>query len=146
MTGARAAVAVGVVAAAAALVAVLVLPAGAARTTRAAPATHAARPFDGRLAGAPLQRANCASWHAASAAQRGQAVRALSATIGGASTSGGVGTTMPDADVSALFDRFCGTPGTSHFALYLLYARAAAFSRHRGPTPITAPPAQQPGL
>jgi hypothetical protein len=109
-------------------------------------ATHTApRSYDGTLAGAPLQRANCANWHAASAAQRGQAVRALSATIGGASTTGGVGTTLPDREVSALFDRVCGTPGTSSFALYLIYARAAAFSHQRhGPTPITAPPAQPP--
>jgi hypothetical protein len=141
MRGARVAIAAGAAAALAALVAVLVLPAGAART---APAAHP-RPFDGRLAGAPLQRANCESWHAAPPTQRSQAVKALSATIGGASTSGGVGTTMPDRDVAALLDRVCGTPGTNHFALYLIYARAAAFSRHRGPTPITAPSAQ-PGL
>jgi hypothetical protein len=101
--------------------------------------------FNGTLSGAPLQRANCTSWHAASPARRRQAVRALTATIGGASTSGGVGTTLPDRDVSALFDRVCSTPGTSSFALYLIYARAAAFSHQgHGPTPITAPPAQPP--
>jgi hypothetical protein len=72
-------------------------------------------------------------------------VRALSATIGGASTTGGFGTTLSDRDVAALFDRVCSTPGTSSFALYLIYARAAAFSHRRnGPTPITAPPAQPP--
>lgn len=124
-----------------AVAAVEVLPLGATRTT------PAPRPFDGMLAGAPLQRANCASWHAASAPQRGQAVRALTATIGGASTTGGVGTTLADGEVAALFDRVCGTPGTSHFALYLIYARAAAFGGQRhGPTPITAPPADRPGV
>jgi hypothetical protein len=47
--------------------------------------------------------------------------------------------------VAALFDRGCATPGTSSFVLYLIYARAVAFSRQgRGPTPITAPPAQPP--
>jgi hypothetical protein len=108
-------------------------------------ATRPERPSDGTLAGAPLQRANCTSWHAASSDQRGAAVRALSATIGGASTSGGVGTTLPDRDVAALFDRVCGTPGTSSFVLYLIYARSAAFSHQgRGPTPINAPPAQPP--
>jgi hypothetical protein len=115
------------------------LPLGATRT---APAPRA---YDGMLAGLPLQRANCASWHAAAATQRGQAVRALSATIGGASTTGGFGTTLPDREVSALFDRVCGTPGTTSFVLYLIYARAAAFSHQaHGPTPITAPPAQPP--
>jgi hypothetical protein len=136
----RAALAGGAVAAGLALAALA--SGGLPGATQPAPAPRA---YDGTLAGAPLQRANCANWHAASAAQRGQAVRALSATIGGASTTGGVGTTLPDREVSALFDRVCGTPGTSSFALYLIYARAAAFSRQRhGPTPITAPPAQPP--
>lgn len=106
---------------------------------------HAARGYDGTLAGLPLQRANCTSWHTAAPARRGQAVRALTATIGGASTSGGVGRTLPDREVAALFDRVCGTPGTSSFVLYLIYARAVAFSRQgHGPTPITAPAAQPP--
>jgi hypothetical protein len=135
--------AVAAVLALAALAAAGALPLHATRTARA----PAPRAYDGMLAGAPLQRANCASWRAAAPAQRGQAVRALSATIGAASTSGGVGTTLPDRDVSALFDRVCRTPGTSSFALYLIYARAAAFRNQRnGPTPITGPPAQQPGL
>jgi hypothetical protein len=111
--------------------------------SRSAPrAAPAARPYDGMLAGLPLQRANCTSWHTAAPAQQRQAVRGLSATIGGASSTGGVGTTMPDAAVAALFDRVCSTPGTANFVLYLIYARAAAFS-HQGPTPITAPPADK---
>jgi hypothetical protein len=135
----RAALAGGAAVALAVLASVGVVALGA---TQPAPAPRA---YDGTLAGAPLQRANCASWHAAAAAQRGRAVRALSATIGGASTTGGVGTTLPDRDVSALFDRVCGTPGTTSFVLYLIYARAAAFSHQgHGPTPITAPPAQPP--
>jgi hypothetical protein len=136
----RAALAAGAVALALALG---VLALGATRAAHApAPAPRA---YDGTLAGTPLQRANCTDWHAASAAQRRQAVRALSATIGGASTTGGVGTTLPDRDVSALFDRVCGTRGTASFVLYLVYARAAAFSHQgHGPTPITAPPAQPP--
>jgi hypothetical protein len=128
------------------LVAVLALAALATgKREPAVPVALPAQAFNGTLAGAPLQRANCTSWHGASPVQRRQAVRALTATIGGASTSGGVGTTLPDGDVSALFDRVCATPGTASFALYLIYARAAAFSRQgRGPTPITAPPAQPP--
>jgi hypothetical protein len=88
----------------------------------------------GTLAGAPLQRASCRHWEAADGAQRTVAVRALTATIGGPSTSGGVGTTLSDAAAAALFDRVCATPGTAGFALYLVYARAAAFS-HRAVGP-----------
>jgi hypothetical protein len=135
----RAALAGGIVVAALALG---VLALGSSRAARTAPPPHA---YDGTLAGKPLQRANCTDWHAAPASQRGRAVRALSATIGGASTTGGVGTTLPDRDVAALFDRVCGTSGTSSFVLYLVYARAAAFSHQgHGPTPITAPSAQPP--
>jgi hypothetical protein len=111
----------------------------------ATPATPRAPAWDGTLGGVPLQRTNCTDWHGADTTQRGQVVRALTATIGGASSTGGVGTTLPDGDVAALFDRVCGTPGTSSFVLYLIYARSAAFSHQRnGPTPITAPAAQPP--
>jgi hypothetical protein len=111
----------------------------------APPAATTSHAWNGTLNGAPLQRADCTSWHGATRVQRGQTVRALTATIGGASTSGGVGTTLPDRDVASLFDRVCGTPGTQSFVLYLIYARAAAFSRQgHGPTPITAPAAQPP--
>ena len=103
---------------------------------RAAPPP--ARAYDGLLAGVPLQRARCRNWRAAAPGPRRDAVRALTATIGGASTTGGVGTTLSDSAVTALFDRVCATPATSGFALYLIYARAAAFSRthvtERGPS------------
>jgi hypothetical protein len=111
----------------------------------AAPPPGQPHAWNGTLGGAPLQRANCTSWHGANREQRGQTVRALTATIGGASTSGGVGTTLPDREVASLFDRVCSTPGTRSFVLYLIYARAAAFSSQgHGPTPITAPAAQPP--
>jgi len=93
------------------------------------PAPAHAAAFNGLLAGVPMQRARCHEWARAPTAQKSAAVRALSATIGGASTGGGVGTTMGDRQVAALFDRICGTPNTDGFALYLIYARAAAFSR-----------------
>ncbi len=85
--------------------------------------------FDGTLMGAPLQRARCEHWLAAGPAQRLDAVRGITANIGGPSTSGGVGTTLTEADAVRLFDRTCATPATRGFALYLIYARAAAFSR-----------------
>jgi hypothetical protein len=124
----------------AALLAVLVVaalaqgrshPARAPAAARAAPAAALAAPdpaFAGRLAGVPLQRARCRNWHAAGAGERLGAIRALRETVGGASTTGGVGTTLADEQATALFDRICATPQTSGFALYLLYARAAAFS------------------
>jgi hypothetical protein len=141
----RGAVAGGLALVAVAAVVVAVALAGGGASPGGTARAPAARDYNGTLAGRPLQRANCTSWHAAGAAQRGQAVRALTATIGGASTSGGVGRTLPDRDVTALFDRVCGTPGTSSFVLYLIYARAVAFSRQgHGPTPITAPAAQPP--
>jgi hypothetical protein len=140
--GRRAALAAGALAVAVVLAA---LAAGGVLSRGAPRAAPAERPFDGMLGGMPLQRANCASWQTASPGQRLAAVRGLSATIGGASTGGGFGTTMPDQDVAALFDRVCHTPGTANFVLYMIYARAAAFSHQRsGPTPITAPAAQPP--
>jgi hypothetical protein len=124
---------------------VATLAAAAALSLGARHAPPPPRAYDGTLAGATLQRANCTDWHVAPAAQRGQTVRALSATIGGASSTGVIGTTLPERDVSALFDRICATPGTSSFVLYLIYAHAAAFSHQGGgPTPITAPAAQPP--
>ena len=86
-------------------------------------------PFDGTLAGAPLQRATCTHWRAASVSERHGAVAALGMLVGGASTGGGVGTTLTEAQGLALFDRQCATPKTRHFILYVMYARAAAFSR-----------------
>jgi hypothetical protein len=89
----------------------------------------AERVVPGMLAGVPLQRASCAQWEAAGPAQRQAVVRALRATVGGASSTGGVGTTLPDDRARATLSRICATPSTAGFVLYLLYARAAAFSR-----------------
>ncbi len=89
----------------------------------------AAPTFDGRVGGVPLQQARCAQWATASATQRGQVVAALAATVGGASTTGGVGTTLPAARATAIFDVRCAQAGASSFLLYEIYTRAAAFSR-----------------
>jgi hypothetical protein len=85
--------------------------------------------YNGTLAGAPLQRARCEHWLRAGPSQRLDAVRGLTSTVGGASSSGGVGTTLTDAQAIALFDRTCATRATRGFVLYIIYARAAAFSR-----------------
>ena len=137
--GLRAALAGGA-AATAAVVAALVLSGGAAPD-----GASRARDYDGTLAGVAAAAGELHELAHGLPAQRDQAVHALTATIGGASTSGGVGRTLPDRDVAALFGRVCTTPGTSSFVLYLLYARAVAFSRQgHGPTPVTAPAAQPP--
>jgi hypothetical protein len=99
-----------------------------ARTASVAP-PPAERVVAGMLGGVPLQRASCADWQAAGPAQRRAVVASLRATVGGASSTGGVGTTLPDERAMATLSRICGTPSTGGFVLYLLYARAAAFSR-----------------
>jgi hypothetical protein len=78
------------------------------------------------LDGVRLQSANCERWWAASEAERGRAVDALSRSIGGP-TPYGPGTTLPDARVHALFDRVCAPTFTRHFLLYEIYIRAAGF-------------------
>jgi hypothetical protein len=85
--------------------------------------------YNGTLAGAPLQRARCEHWLAAPPAQRLDAVHGITSTMGGPSTSGGVGTTLTDAQAIGLFNRTCATRAARGFALYLIYARAAAYSR-----------------
>jgi hypothetical protein len=106
-------------------------PSGEVATTPAqAPAIVAPSvPFDGTLSGAPLQRARCLHWERAGIAERRGAVAALKMVIGGASTTGGVGTTLTEAQAMTLLDRTCASPKTAHFVLYMIYARAAAFSR-----------------
>jgi hypothetical protein len=101
--------------------------AGSTAAVARAPAAPDVTAFDGTLAGAPLQRASCASWLAASPAERTGAVASLRGLVGGASTTGGVGTTMSDAAAFQLFDTQCATPATRNFVLYVMYARAAAF-------------------
>jgi hypothetical protein len=122
--------------AAAVLTAALVLaglwPPRAHELVREAPAPAVvapAVPFDGTLSGAPLQRARCLHWKRAGLAERRGALAGLAMVVGGASTSGGVGTTLPEAQAMALMDRTCATPATRNFVLYIIYARAAAFSR-----------------
>jgi hypothetical protein len=77
-----------------------------------------------QIDGVSLQSANCTNWWAASGAERGRAIDALSRSIGGA-TPYGPGTTLPAAKVHALFDRVCAPAFTSHFLLYEIYIRAA---------------------
>lgn len=93
--------------------AVLRKPAGTAVTTQ--------------IGGVVLQQARCRQWLAADAPQRGAILRALTGSVGGASTSGGVGTTLTSAEATRLFDHVCTSPIARGFLLYELYIRAAGF-------------------
>jgi hypothetical protein len=100
-----------------------------ASTTHPHPA--AARPapdLNSLIHGAPLQRAHCTNWLAASPADRGVAVRALIATVGGPTEYRGVrGTALTPAESYALLDQACAAPVARHFLLYEIYIRAAGF-------------------
>jgi hypothetical protein len=81
------------------------------------------------LGGKPMQSALCAQWLRATAGEKQVFVQELAATVGGASTTGGYGTTLPDGEAIGVLDRQCASPKARHFMLYITYARAAAFSR-----------------
>lgn len=84
--------------------------------------------FSGLIAGAPLQRARCSHWLAATPAERQGAIASLSQVVGGRSTTGGYGTTLDASAAAALFDRQCAAPAERNFLLYEIYIRAAAFN------------------
>jgi hypothetical protein len=102
---------------------------GSGTVHRAAVTDRAPGPaaYDGVVQGMPLQRATCTNWKHATAADRNEILSGLATTVGGASTTGGYGTTLSAADGAALFDRQCATSATRHFILYVIYARAAGF-------------------
>lgn len=81
----------------------------------------------GLPAGMPLQRARCADWWHMTGEQRQALIGVLRGVVGGASTTGGRGTTLTDAETTRLFDNNCANPVSDGFLLYLLYARAAGF-------------------
>jgi hypothetical protein len=97
-------------------------------TERHAVAQRAPAPvYDGVVQGAPLQRVTCANWRRASASDRAEILSGLAGTVGGASTTGGYGTTLSTAAATQTFDVQCATRATRHFILYVIYARAAGF-------------------
>jgi hypothetical protein len=107
------------------LVAAGAVAAGAVALTAGGTAERAAPAGPVLLAGKPLQSANCTAWWTASPAEQGAAVAALTRSIGGRTTGGAVGTTLPADRVQRLFDRVCAPSFTSHFLLYEIYIRAA---------------------
>ncbi|MGZ4201951.1 MAG: hypothetical protein ACXVRH_07830 [Thermoleophilaceae bacterium] len=80
-----------------------------------------------QVGGVVLQQARCQQWLAADGPQRGAILQALTGSVGGASTSGGVGTTLTTAEATRLFDHVCSSPIARGFLLYELYIRAAGF-------------------
>jgi hypothetical protein len=90
-------------------------------------ATRAVAPYDGVVEGDPLQRVTCATWRRAGGTDRREVLAGLAGTVGGASTTGGVGATLPSRVASGVLDQQCATRATRHFLLYVIYARAAGF-------------------
>jgi hypothetical protein len=86
-----------------------------------------AHPYNGLIGGVPLQQARCVQWNAGTAAEREKVVGALAYSVGGATTSQGVGTTLDSAQAHALFDNACSGQIAQHWLLYELYIRAAGF-------------------
>ena len=95
--------------------------------TKADAPVPAAHPYNGLIAGVQLQQARCIQWNAGTGDQRDKVAAALSYSVGGASTSGGRGTTLTTSEAHGLFDRACSSPIAANWLLYELYIRAAGF-------------------
>jgi hypothetical protein len=96
---------------------------GGAPSVRPAPATGLEL-----IHGAPLQRASCVNWLAASPAERSLASRSLAASVGAPTEYGGIrGTALTQAETYQLLDSGCSSGMARNFLLYEMYIRAAAF-------------------
>jgi hypothetical protein len=125
--GSRRVALAGLLAALAAAVAVGAVLLAAPATAPAPPAKPAVRPSDTLIGGVQLQQARCMQWNAGTAGERDKVAAALSYSVGGASTSGGRGTTLASSEAHGLFDRACASPIAANWLLYELYIRAAGF-------------------
>jgi hypothetical protein len=96
----------------------------ATKTDAPTPATH---PYNGLIGGVQLQQARCIQWNAGTSGERDNVAAALSYSVGGASTSGGRGTTLSSSEAHTLFDRACSNQIAANWLLYELYIRAAGF-------------------
>jgi hypothetical protein len=74
-----------------------------------------------------LQQARCTTWLGAGAPERTALLHALAGSVGGPSTSGGVGTTLSDGEATRMLDRVCSSGVARGFLLYEIYIRAAGF-------------------
>jgi hypothetical protein len=96
---------------------------GGATSVQPAPATGLEL-----IHGAPLQRASCVNWLAATPTERSLASRSLAASVGAPTEYGGVrGTALTRAETYQLLDNGCSSRIARNFLLYEMYIRAAAF-------------------
>jgi hypothetical protein len=77
-----------------------------------------------------VRLADCQAWRDASLRERHDALASLRAFAGDRTGSpAGHGRTLPDDTAYDVLERACEPGYASHFKLYKLYTRAAAFSR-----------------
>ena len=120
-------------AAVAAALAALGLLAGATSNRDARRPAISVHPPVALIGGVAIQQARCAQWNAGGVAERDAVVAALGSSVGGASTSGGRGTTLTRTEAYTLFNRACASQIARGFLLYELYIRAAGFSSLAAP-------------
>src|SRR4051794_23065990 len=98
---------------------------------------HAPTPnLNSLIHGAPLQRARCSNWLAASPADKELAVQALQAVVGAPTEyKGYYGSSLTRRQAYNLFDNACSQPVARGFLLYGLYIKAAGFSGKAHPPP-----------
>jgi hypothetical protein len=77
-----------------------------------------------------VRLADCAEWNSAGVRERFGTVQDLREFAGGpVGPPPGHGATLDDNKAYDLFEAYCAKDFASHFKLYKLYTRAAAFSR-----------------
>jgi hypothetical protein len=74
-----------------------------------------------------LQSANCIEWRAIDRDRRIATIQAITRVVGGPVNGGGRGATLSDERAYRLFQNVCRNTFASHFLLYEMYNRAAAF-------------------
>jgi hypothetical protein len=89
--------------------------------------------------GSRVSYLDCGDWRKFDPRERSETIQAIRDFAGGpADAPGGRGATLDDDKAYKLFDSYCKQEFASHFRLYKLYTRAAAFSR-RSPQPRSEP-------
>jgi hypothetical protein len=85
-------------------------------------------PNAGARIGQPVRLVDCTDWRSADVRERYGTVRALREFAGGpVGSPAGHGATLEDDKAYELFESYCAEDLASHFKLYKLYTRAAAF-------------------
>jgi hypothetical protein len=79
-----------------------------------------------------VRLADCADWRKAGPSERAGTIRQLRKFAGGpVGSPAGHGAVLDDDRAYELFDSYCSKGFASHFRLYKLYTRAAAFGSGR---------------